>query len=177
MTRHGFRVEFRADSSVYISPWRDSESRSKEDFAVLPTARIVSGTVDDAETGGPIPNAHINVVGTQLIGAPNEAWSDERGRFSLRVPDGEVWLDASARSYEFSRVTLGPTDSIAVFRGRNTGECSSSDTTASRRPGVRDLIFAPLFLLDGKVLSEPKPQKTPCVQGRRQIGRIQFRIF
>jgi beta-lactamase regulating signal transducer with metallopeptidase domain len=174
MSRRGLSVEFRADSSVYISRRRDSESRSQEGLGVLPIGRMVSGTVDNAETGAPISKAYINVAGVQLIGAPNEAWSDDRGRFSLRVPDGEVWLDASAPGYEFSRVTLGPTDSIAVVQGRSTGECSSSDTTnastARRRRLVRDLFYEPFIVIDGKVLSGAKPQATACGQGRSQIG-------
>jgi hypothetical protein len=158
MARYGLRVEFRADSSVYISPWRDSQSRSKDALGVLPAGRMVSGTVDNTATGAPIANAYIGVAGTQLIGAPNETWSDERGRFSLRVPDGEVWLDASAPGYEFRRVTLGPTDSIAVFHGRSTGECASSDTSHTTTAPRRPLVLVPGLFIDGKLLSTAKPQ-------------------
>jgi TonB-dependent SusC/RagA subfamily outer membrane receptor len=68
------------------------------------------------------------VIGNQLLDEPNDAASNERGQFSLRVPDGEVWLDACARGYEFSRVTLAPTDTVAVFHGRRSVERSLPDT-------------------------------------------------
>ena len=180
MERQGLRVEFRSDSSVYISTRRSSEPHSRESLGAS-TARTVTGVVDNAETGAPLADAYINVAGTQLIGAPNEAWTDARGRFSLRVLDGEVWLDASAPGYEFTRVTLGPKDSIAIFHARSTGECPSSDTTtgptAPRRRQIRDLVYGPAIVVGGQVLSGPTPPPAVCPPRGSHSGQVQFRIF
>ena len=175
MTRHGLRVEFRADSSLNISPQHESEPRSKESNQVVQRSRTVSGTVDDAQSKAPIAYAHIGVAGLQLIGAPNETWSDDHGRFSLRVPDGEVWLDAVARGYEFTRVTLETTDTLAVFRGRRTGEClpDTADTSHSTRTTqVPDLSGPAMFFW-----FRGQRSQAPCGQDRARIGAIQIRIF
>jgi hypothetical protein len=180
MTRHGLRVEFRADSSVYISTLRGSESRSQKSIGVPPAGHTVSGTVDDADTGAPIPNAHINVAGIQLIGAPNETWSDDRGRFSLRVPDGEAWLDAYARGYEFTRVTLGTTDSVAVFHGRGTADCSSSETLRTAKQGNSrriESVFEPVLIIDGKVISNAAPTRKACEHSPSRLFYGGIRIF
>jgi len=128
MSRQGLRVEFKADSSIYISVLRESLLWSRKSMESLATSRVVSGIVDDDQTGGPIAGARISIIGNQLIDGPNDADSNERGQFSLRVPDGEVWLDACAIGYEFSRVTLAPRDTVAVFHGRRTIERLLPDT-------------------------------------------------
>ncbi|HKW11704.1 MAG TPA: M56 family metallopeptidase, partial [Gemmatimonadaceae bacterium] len=84
------------------------------------TNRSIVGRVLDDSTNLPIAGTEINVIGPQAIGQPNRACTSQHGEFELVVPDGEVWLDASAGGYEFSRVTLGSTDTIALFRGRRT---------------------------------------------------------
>jgi hypothetical protein len=172
MARHGMRVEFRADGSIYISPRQESEPRSRERNQTVQVSRAVSGTVDDAQTGAPIRDARIDVAGVQLINAPNEAWSDERGRFALRVPDGEVWLDASRSGYEFRRVTLAPGDSVAVFHGYKTGDCSPSDTARVNRKQIKDIEGGPVFVIDGVVVNDSKSHRCPY-----EPGRLLFKVF
>jgi hypothetical protein len=126
MAGQGLRVEFRADSSVYIFPPARSGARESEGSSV--TSRTISGTVVDDQSGAPISGARINLAGVQLVGRPNETLTTERGQFSLPVPDGEVWLDACAPGYEFDRVTLAPAETSAVFHGRRSIDRSAADT-------------------------------------------------
>jgi hypothetical protein len=127
MARIGLHVEFLADSSIYIAPRQEKRPRSAETEHGFQLSRIVTGLVEDAQTGTPIPDARINVAGVQLLGGPNEVASDKVGRFSLRVADGEVWLDACAPGYAFRRVTLAPTTTVAVFQGTRETKPSSSE--------------------------------------------------
>ena len=80
--------------------------------------REISGRVVEEGSGAPIAAAEVSVIGRQAIGESNRACTNERGEFRMRVPDGEVWLDASAPTFDFHRVTLGPADTTAEFRGR-----------------------------------------------------------
>jgi len=164
MARQGLRVDFRPDSSVYISPLHEAEPRPRQGDRRAQLSRGVSGTVEDAQTGAPISNAHINVAGVQLIGAPNEAWTDDRGRFSLRVTDGEVWLDASASCYEFQRVTLAPTDSVANFHGHKTGQ-------------VANTRGSPVLVIDGVVVDGSKSQGHTCDSPPNTSPHYMIRIF
>jgi hypothetical protein len=215
MARRGLRVEFRSDSSVYISPLRASQPRSPESIGSLPTSRTVSGTVDDDRTGAPIAGARISVIGNQLLDGPNDVESNERGQFSLRVLDGEVWLDACAGGYEFSRVTLAPRDTVAVIHGRRSVERPRPDTVrlsgadienieiikgtaaaaldgttaasgiiqittkngVARQRQLERTRFAPVFVIDGAVVSAAKQFSPPCGMAPYLGGPIQFRIF
>lgn len=148
MARQGLQVEFRGDSTVYISRQQESAPRRREINEAVQVSRTVSGTVDDAQTGAPISNAQITFVGgganasddSTLQNVPQfydhgrrAALSDEAGRFGLRVPSGEVTLQACAAGYEFRRITLGPTDSIAEFHGDRTGQHSQDTVRISRK--------------------------------------------
>jgi len=184
MTRHGLRLEVKPDSSIYISP-RESDPRPRESSRSAQMSRMVSGTVADAQTGRPITNARINVAGVQLAGEPNETWSTDRGHFALRVPDGEVWLDASARGYELARVTLAGTDNIAVFRGRRTGEClpdTEYSADSARVPEARRQIvpiYSAVFVRQGVPLTRPdsgRPELLCETKGHR-AGAVQIKIF
>src|SRR5205823_13405612 len=90
-------------------------------------------------------------------------------------PDGEVWLDAVARGYEFTRVTLETTDTLAVFRGRRTGEClpDTADTSHSTRTTQVPDLSGPAML----VWFRGQQSQAPCGQDRACLGAIQIRIF
>src|SRR5205823_3487236 len=119
MWAHGYDVTFNADSSITISSAKPTRDSAPSEGVERPSlSRQITGTVTDAATGRGIGGARLNVAGNQAIGEPNEALTNDRGEFSLRGPDGEVWLDACAAGYEFTRLTLAPTDSVANFHGR-----------------------------------------------------------
>lgn len=137
--QNALRVEFRSDSSVYISPLPRSQPRSPGSMGPQPMSRNVSGIVSDAETGAPIAGARINVVGVQLLDGPNETSTNQQGHFSLRVPDGEVWLDACAAGYEIGRVTLAARDTIAEFQARRSVPSLPLDTVRLNRADIESV--------------------------------------
>jgi len=140
MVANGFGLVVHADSSITIVVARSSSSRPThrldgDDTTVNdrrsaatelssithPSGnRRISGRAVDASTNLPIVGVTIYVIGLQAVGEPNRTCTAEGGTFELKVPDGEVWLDAGAAGYEFTRVTLTARDTEAVFRGRRT---------------------------------------------------------
>lgn len=65
-------------------------------------AVTVEGTVQDAETGSPLPSANVVIVGTGL-GAP----TDMNGKYIIRnVPEGSYILRASYVGYKSAEVSL-----------------------------------------------------------------------
>jgi hypothetical protein len=205
--RHGLRVEVRPDSSVYISMLARSQPRSLDGVGSQAVSRTVNGTVSDEQTGAPIARARINVAGTQLLDGPNETSTNDQGHFSLRVPDGEVWLDACASGYEIGRVTLAPLDTTAEFRGRRTVVPSRLDTVRLNRADIESVEIikgvngadgviqittkngaastwplqrdrsSPLLVIDGVAVNGGKPASPSC-RNVFDVGyRVQFRIF
>jgi TonB-dependent SusC/RagA subfamily outer membrane receptor len=139
MSAHGYVLIRNPDGSISISsrpePGRDSIDEVQRSSAAPQAAaagletrvaastggraenREISGRVVEEGSGTPIAAAEVSVIGRQAIGESNRACTNERGEFRMRVPDGEVWLDASAPTFDFHRVTLGPADTTAEFRG------------------------------------------------------------
>jgi TonB-dependent SusC/RagA subfamily outer membrane receptor len=116
------------------------------------------------------------VVGNQAIDEPNEAWTNERGEFSLRGPDGEVWLDACSDGYEFSRITLAPRESIANFRGRRA-EIMIRDTAlygsiiGTPRMAVAGVSVQPLYVVDGRPVGGALATRRRCgLAGTARVG-------
>lgn len=162
MVAHGCSVTFNPDSSITISVERPPKASVPSGRAERPSSsRAITGVVIDAETGRGISGAHINVAGNQAIGEPNEAWTNDRGRFSLRGPDGEVWLDACAAGYDFTRVTLAPADSIATFRGRRA-ETLVRDTTLYGSIIDSSRAAHALYVVDGRVVDAATPTQIAC---------------
>ena len=140
MSAHGYMLIRNSDGSISISsraePGRDSinevqrlsaapqaaavgvETRHAGPIGGRAENREISGRVVEEGSVTPIGAAEVIVIGRQAIGEANRACTNERGEFRMRVPDGEVWLDASAPTFDFHRVTLGPADTTAEFRGR-----------------------------------------------------------
>lgn len=125
MALQGYRLVVHSDSSITIVAATPSRSEN----------RRASGRVIDSSTNLPIVGAIVNVAGRQAIGEANRTCTTDGGAFELMVPDGEVWLDASARGYEFSRV------SPAFF--------------VAGRP-------KPLIIIDGAVVSPDRVDVAPC---------------
>jgi beta-lactamase regulating signal transducer with metallopeptidase domain len=176
MAAYGFRVTFNADSSVTISlekPVRDSVPSERVERPA--SSREITGTVTDAATGQGISGARVNVAGTLAIGEPNEASTNDRGQFSLRGPDGEVWLDACATGYEFTRVTLAPADSVANFHGRRM-ETLVRDTalygSIIDSPRVAGIAVQPVYVVDGRVVGAATSTRRGC--GLHRISDLRY---
>lgn len=137
MRASGYHVLINPDSSILISSAANAKRESGDVGSSLGAARTettvaeplaslligsrsrtIAGIVADDATGRPIASAQVDVIGAQAVGEVNRACANDRGEFRMRVPDGEVWLDAKARGYEFRRVTLAPNDTVVTFRGR-----------------------------------------------------------
>ena len=157
MSANGYGLVVHADSSITIIIARSSPARRARSSANRP----IIGRAIDASTNLPIVGATIYVVGLQAIGEPNRTCTTEGGRFQLKVPDGEAWLDANAAGYEFSRVTLAPRDTEAVFSGRRTAMRSVRDSVMfylrntpilARSVGSPKQVI-PLIVIDGAVVN------------------------
>ena len=153
MTLHGYRVVVHPDSSITIVAAQPARSEN----------RRVSGRVIDERTHLPIVGALVNVAGTQAIGEANRTCTTDGGAFELTVPDGEVWLDASAAGYEFSRVTLAPHDHRALFVGRVSARARAVTTIRSLSPNyVWAVRSTPIIVIDGVVASPDHFDAGPC---------------
>lgn len=164
--RSGYRLIVQRDSSIvissavtaptaaYLAGLSGRRSADNDATNIMAVAReranrLIVGRLLDDSTGTAIAGARVNVIGVQAIGEPNRACASERGEFQLMVPDGEVWLDASARGYEFSRLTLASHDSIAVFRGRRTKRFSGARVSRGQIESVNVLRGAAATALYG----------------------------
>lgn len=184
MGMNGYRLIVHPDSSITIVSLRSSRPRSTERGAgssseiqrggagqtLVSSAesrnRPVSGSAIDEATNLPITGVTVNVVGIQAIGEPNRTCTSARGTFQLNVPDGEVWLDAHAPGYQFSRVILASRDSIGLFRGRRTQDVvvDSSATRLWLRGVSLPKGPTPLLVIDGAILTQRRLDLPPaCV--------------
>jgi TonB-dependent SusC/RagA subfamily outer membrane receptor len=129
MAVHGYQVLFDANGDITIARSVSNPASRGEERPAEPTPRQdseanenrrISGTVIDAESNAPLAGVEVQVIGRQANGESNYACTSERGQFQLVVPDGEAWLDASAPRYQFARLTIAPTDTVALFRGHRT---------------------------------------------------------
>jgi len=83
--------------------------------AVLPLradaqTRDISGKVTQAVVGTPLADVTVSIVGQQVGVRTNE-----RGEFRMRVPSGEVVLQARVLGYKRQTIRLGPTENTANF--------------------------------------------------------------
>lgn len=153
MSLNGYRVVVHSDSSITIVAVRSSRSEN----------RRVSGRVIDERTKLPIVGALVNVAGTQAIGEANRTCTTDGGSFELTVPEGEVWLDATAAGYEFSRVTLAPHENRALFVGRVSARGRAVTTIRNLRPNyVWAVRSTPIMVIDGAVASPDHFDVGPC---------------
>jgi TonB-dependent starch-binding outer membrane protein SusC len=67
--------------------------------------RQITGRVVGAESGQPVAGADVSVVGQPVYGT---ALTNPEGRFTLRVPEGEVRLQVRAFGYTRTEVTVAP---------------------------------------------------------------------
>jgi hypothetical protein len=89
-------------------------------------AGIVEGQVVDATTGGPIPGALVEVLGTGL-----SAIADGSGNFFLNnVPAGDRMLQASATGYLTGTASVTVIDASTVFKQIALSPITSSEITA-----------------------------------------------
>jgi TonB-linked SusC/RagA family outer membrane protein len=65
-------------------------------------ARVITGRVSSAQTGQPISNANISVLGTIVVGVSNE-----RGEYALSAPTGSVRLLVRGVGFKRKQVTVG----------------------------------------------------------------------
>lgn len=153
MALHGYRVVVHPDSSITIVAAPQSRSEN----------RRVTGRVIDERTSLPIVGAIVNVAGRQAIGEANRTCTTDGGSFELMVPDGEVWLDASAAGYEFSRVTLAPSGHRALFVGRvSAGGRAITMTRNLNYNYVLAVRSTPIIVIDGVVASPDHFDVGPC---------------
>jgi len=155
MAANGYRIVLHPDSSITIVPAPPPRSEN----------RRVSGRVIDERTSLPIVGAIVNVAGRQAIGETNRTCTANGGSFALMVPDGEVWLDASAAGYEFSRVTLAPAEDRALFVGRLNPHARAVATIQNldARPQYAVAArWAPIIVIDGMVTSPDHFDVGPC---------------
>lgn len=175
MAAYGFGVTFDADSSITISLAKLVKDSVPSERVERPSSsRAITGTVNDAATGRGISGARVNVAGNLAIGEPNEALTNDRGEFSLRGPDGEIWLDACAAGYEFTRVTLSPSMSVANFHGRQTPQDTTTNRSivdSSRSANSRE---GPLYVVDGRVIGAATATQSGC---RRLVSDLGFYNF
>ena len=119
----------------------------------------------DERTSLPIVGATVNVAGRQAIGEANRTCTTDGGSFELMVPDGEVWLDASATGYEFSRVTLAPSENRALFVGRVSarGRAIARIEQTNTRPTYALAVHStPIIVVDGVVTNPDHFDVGPC---------------
>ena len=141
-------------------------------LAAAPRAQAarVTGTVTDAETGAPLPGAHVFVSGTSVGDA-----ADARGRFEIAVDPGPARLTATMLGYGTAQTdrllrdgdavsvafrlppdelalaeveVVGSRDpawarALARFRPVFLGVTPNAERTALANPGVLDLAYEP----------------------------------
>jgi len=66
-------------------------------------ARVITGRVSSAQTGQPIANANVSVLGTIVVGVTNE-----RGEYALSAPAGDVRLLVRGVGFKRKQVPVGP---------------------------------------------------------------------
>jgi TonB-dependent starch-binding outer membrane protein SusC len=132
---------------------------------LLAQDRQVTGQVVHAETEQPLVGVLVSVVG---VGGYTSAVSAEEGRFTIRVPQGEVRLRLSGFGYTTTEVTVGPTQTnvrIAmtsdVFRLSEvvvTGQA----TTIDRRSATTAISY----VAGDDIQRVPAPSLMNSLQGR-----------
>ena len=142
------------------SPRRFALVRSAPPAAAAESlGREVKGTVRAAGTDMPLGGVEVRTIGVQLIGAPNYTCTNEGGDFRLRVPLGDVRLEAAHPDYQFSLKDLRPTDSTANFTGprvvRDTARLVTGRSILMfQGPTKLGPASEPTNIVDGRVISE-----------------------
>jgi hypothetical protein len=116
-------------------------------------SREVIGTVREAATGQPVPDAGVGLVGQEI-----SACTNTRGEYRLRVPAGEVPLLARTPSFDFARIDLGARDTTANFGLERLGQPRVSEVV-----GLRSTSSEPLFIVDGVPLTAPDTTAAPSL--------------
>jgi hypothetical protein len=76
----------------------------------LPKKYTISGVVTDADTGKPVPNVHI-----QVLGAGSEATTDISGKYTLyNVTSGRNFIEFTAAGYDVSEKDVSLADNITL---------------------------------------------------------------
>lgn len=135
----------------------------------LMAQQTVSGTVRDADTGDPLTGATIRVEGTTT-----GAIADERGSFSVQVPNENATLVVSYFGYESQRVELAGRSSIEVSllssantlddvvvvgyttrkRGELTGSVSTINSDVIERTTNKDLTKSLAGKIPGLIVND-----------------------
>lgn len=131
-------------------------------------SRTVSGTVVDADSRAPIPNARLSLNQSMTT-------ADAAGRFSLAAPAGPIALSVEAQGYFPLAVNLQVPDTgltgVELALARDTGFATSVAVTAStptaapateviapvevlRTPGALDNVYRTLQTLPGVAATE-----------------------
>ncbi len=71
--------------------------------------RQITGRVTAADTGAPLPGVDISVVGAP---SPGTVLTNAEGRFTMRVPAGEIRLRVNLFAYQAAEVTVGAQQNV-----------------------------------------------------------------